>query len=155
MGFLATLGAAWLTASAQRQAVRDERMLEAKLRAFGECSESLYEYHRAAFNRVKARLSNLPHTDRDLLRQDAYRANTRARAAIGQVAILSQSIELRNRLEQARGRIGELAQAEEGPDLARRSSSALELISESLEQAQEDLMERPRKAGWWSTLGRD
>src|SRR5688572_5486067 len=107
MGFIATLGGAWVVGNAQRQAARDERMLDAKVRCFGECSASLYEYQRASFNRVRARLHHLPEQDRQPLRQEAYRANTLSRSAIGQVAILSGDEELQRQLERARSMVGD------------------------------------------------
>lgn len=149
MGFVATLAGAWLTGNAHRQAARDERMLDAKVRCFGDCSASLYEYQRATFNRVKARLHEAPDNDRQPLRQEAYRANTRARSAIGQVAILSGDEELQRRLERARSRVGDLNDATDEEDLRRRSKEVLEILREALDLARVDLMKRPR-AGWWS-----
>ena len=148
MGFIATLYGAWLTGNAQRQAVRDERMLDAKVRTFGECSASLYEYQRATFNRVKARIRALPDEDRQPLRQEAYRANTRSRSAIGQVAILSGNEPLQARLQDARTRVGKLNDATSEQDLRRRSKEVHNLLIEALELARVDLMKRP--GGRWS-----
>lgn len=59
MGFVATLVGTWLSARSQRQGDREGRILDARVRTYGECSDSLYEYARATYNRVKgpARLS--------------------------------------------------------------------------------------------------
>lgn len=111
MGFAATLGGAWVTGMAQRQTARDARMLDAKLRTYEECSASLYEYQRATFNRVTARVRALSDMDREPLRQEAYRASTRARSAIGQVAILSGDEQLQSRLAEARTKVGTLNDA--------------------------------------------
>lgn len=148
MGFVATLGGAWLTGNAQRQAARDERMLDAKVRTFGECSASLYEYQRATFNRVKARIEALSEQDRQPLRQEAYRANTRSRSAIGQVAILSGDEQLQARLQHARTSVGKLNDATNEHDLRRRSKEVHELLIEALELARIDLMKR--LGGRWS-----
>ena len=56
MGFAATVLAAWATSRWQRQGDRESRILDAKLRVYGDCSGSLYEYARATFNRVAARI---------------------------------------------------------------------------------------------------
>lgn len=153
MGFIATLGGAWLTGNAQRQAARDERLLDAKVRTFGECSASLYEYQRATFNRVKARIGDLPDEHRQPLRQEAYRANTRSRSAIGQVAILSGDEELQRRLERARTSVGDLNDATDERDLRRRSKEVHEILIHALELARIDLMKRHRNNRWsWSRV---
>jgi hypothetical protein len=43
LGFAATVGGAWLTGNAQRQSARDARIIDAKVKTFGECSARLYE----------------------------------------------------------------------------------------------------------------
>lgn len=149
MGFIATLGGAWVVGNAQRQAARDERMLDAKVRCFGECSASLYEYQRANFNRVRARLHDLPDQERQPLRQEAYRANTLSRSAIGQVAILSGDEELQRQLERARSMVGDLSDATDEKDLRRRSKEVMEAIRQALELARLDLMKRPQGRRRW------
>ena len=62
MGFVATLAGAWITAKVHRQVALEERILDAKVRVFGGCADTLYEYERATFNRVKARLTAQPDT---------------------------------------------------------------------------------------------
>lgn len=76
MGFVATLTGAWLTGRSQRQAALEGRILDAKVRVFGACADTLYEYERATFNRVKARLASQPDARREELRQEAYRQRT-------------------------------------------------------------------------------
>ena len=148
MGFAATLGGALLTGNAQRQAARDERILDAKVRIFGECSANLYEYQRATFNRVKARFDDLPDEYRQPLRQEAYRANTRSRSAIGQVAILCGDEVLRQRLESARSSVGKLNDAHDERDLRRRSKEVYEILNQALDLARVDLTSRPRGRRW-------
>ncbi len=89
LGFASTLLGGWLAAYWQHRRTRDLQLLDAKVRVYGECSTSLYEYERATYNRVKARLNTIQEAEREPLRQEAYRSNTMARAAIGQVSILS------------------------------------------------------------------
>lgn len=102
MGFAATLLAAWLSARLQRQGDREGRILDARVRTYGECSASLYEYSRATYNRVRARVDSRPEDYREGLRQEAYRCNGRARSAIGQTIILTGNETLHQRLEAAR-----------------------------------------------------
>src|SRR6266545_15922 len=102
MGFVSTLLGAWLAAYWQRQSNREVRLLDAKLRAYGDCAATLYEYQRATYSRVKDRLESLPEERREELRQEAYRCNARARSAIGQAAILSGTEGLQEELESVR-----------------------------------------------------
>lgn len=55
LGFASTVLGAWLTARSHRQGDREGRILDAKVRIYGECSDSLYEYARATYNRAKAK----------------------------------------------------------------------------------------------------
>lgn len=110
LGLGSTLLAAWLTSRSHRRGEREGRILDAKVRIYGECASSLYEYERATYNRVKARLASVPHDVREDMRQQAYEFNSRARAAIGQVAILCDE-QLRDRLEEARSAVGEYNRA--------------------------------------------
>ena len=139
MGFAATVLAAWATSRWQRQGDRESRILDAKLRVYGDCSGSLYEYARATFNRVAARIDSLPEASRQDLRQEAYRSNARARSAIGQVAIVSGDELLRQELESARELIGELNRSKDRADLKRRSENAYEAVSRALDRARSDL----------------
>ena len=142
MGFGATLVGTWMSGRLQRRAALDERMLEAKVRTYGDCSSSLYEYSRSTFNRVRARMDDLPESVRAEFRQEAYRANTSARSAIGQVAILSGDETLRDALERARRLVGGLNEATDKRDLKRRHTAADEALQEALDRARHDLMIR-------------
>src|SRR3954453_12654410 len=95
-GFVSTLLGAWLASFWQRRATREGRFTDAKLRAYGDCAAFLYEYERATYNRVKARLDTLPDAHREDLRQEAYRCNARVRSAIGLASILSGTEPLRD-----------------------------------------------------------
>lgn len=142
MGFVATLVGAWLTGGLQRRNARDERLLDAKVRVFGECSVSLYEYQRAMFNRVKGRLNSRSESHREETRQEVYRCGSRSRSAIGQVAILTGDETLRSALERAREAIGEFNDATTVSDLKRRQDSALEALAAALDGARKDLSKR-------------
>src|SRR4051812_24397159 len=122
MGFVATLLGTWLSTRSQRQGDREGRLLDARVRVFGDCSESLYEYTRANYNRVKSRLDGRSEEYREGLRQEAYRCNARARSAIGQAAILSGSENLQESLVTARRAIGKLTDASDRADLRRRQA---------------------------------
>lgn len=147
MGFIATLLGVWMTGRFQAQIARDVQMTDAKLRTFGECSSSLHEYQRATFNRVKARIESLPEPVREPLRQDAHRANARARAAIGQVAILSHDEALQQQLEKARVQVGGLNKATGREHLTQLSTDAHSALFDALERARVDLMQSPRGLG--------
>lgn len=75
MGFVATLLGGWLGAFWQHRSSRDLQLLQARIRVHGDCAASLYEYERSTYNRVKARLDGLPDSEREELRQEAFRAN--------------------------------------------------------------------------------
>lgn len=136
LGFAATVFAAWVTTHSQRQGERDARLLDARLRVYGDCATSLYDYDRATFNRVKARLASRP--DRDDLRQEAYHLNARVRAAIGQVAILCDD-GVRKRLESARLSVGDYNTAKTERDLREKHERVLAAIDEALSSARADL----------------
>jgi hypothetical protein len=140
MGFVSTFLGAWLAAYWQRRAVREGRFVDAKLRAYGDCATSLYEYERATFNRVKARLESLPETHREDLRQEAYRCNAKVRSAIGQAAILSGADGPRESLEAVREAVGDLNQAVDHADLKERHDRVAEALNQALGSARSDLM---------------
>lgn len=140
MGFGATLLGAWLTAHFQHRSDRDGRILEARLRVYGDCSDSLFEYSRATYNRVKSRLQARPESERDALRQEAYRCNARARSAIGQAYILSGDRELEEKLSRVRRDIGNYNSAVDETDLRRRQSEIYAHLKEALEVAQRNLV---------------
>jgi hypothetical protein len=134
MGFVSTLLGAWLAAYWQRRSYRNVLILDAKMRAYGECAAALYEYERASYNRVKARLEQ-PEAQRDELRQEAYRCNALARSAIGQATILSATDSLREELESVRKAIGDLNQAADHRDLKQRHDAVNEALNQVLGSA--------------------
>ena len=81
MGFVATVLAARLSSGSSHRTERESRLLEARMRTYGECSDSLVEYARANDNRAKARIAGQPEEYRGEVRQEAYRCNARARSA--------------------------------------------------------------------------
>jgi hypothetical protein len=141
MGLAATLLATWFTARSQRQVDREGRILDAKVRTYGECSESLYEYARATYNRSKTRVEARPDRDEEGLRQEAYRANARARSAIGQVVILTRNQELEDELARARHTIGQLNDASDHDDLRQRQEGVYKILKGALDMARSDLMQ--------------
>lgn len=145
MGFGATLLAAWLTGLLQRRTARDERILDAKVRVFGECSASLFEYQRVAYDRVKGRLESRPESHREKARQETYRYASRSRSAIGQVGILTRDEDLHSALDRARKTISRYSEATNESDLKRRQESALRALDEALEGARKDLTKRLAK----------
>jgi hypothetical protein len=139
MGFMATLLASWLTAHFQGRSDRQIRMLEARLRVYGECSDSLYEYARATYNRAKARLERRSEVERDGYRQEAYRCNARARSAIGQLRILSQDRSLEEELSHVRHDIGGFNDAADETDLRRRQEQMYGRLKAALELARQSI----------------
>lgn len=143
IGFAAALIGGWMTTRAQRQNDREARMVDAKVQAYNACSDALYEYARSSQNRSKARLNNLPEQEREPLRQDHCRANTRARSAIGQVAIVTGDHSLADQLERARRAVSDFKRAKNGDDLSRRWNTARTHIGTALEEARKDLAPHP------------
>lgn len=137
MGFVSTLAAVFMTAYFQRRAAVRGKLMESKIQAYGDCAEALFEYHRATFNRVKARLEERP--DRDELRQEAYRSNSRARSAIGRIAILSKEADLRHSLTAIRESIGDLNNATDVADLKVQHKSILHCLTQAFDRARADL----------------
>jgi sRNA-binding protein len=145
MGFVATVLAAWLSSWSNRRAERDGQLLEARVRVYGECSESLFEYARANFNRAKARIADQREEERGEVRQEAYRCNARARSAIGQAAILTGQEALEERLSNARHVIGSFNDVNEPAELTQRQHQVHGEIKAALEVARRDLMpDRPK-----------
>jgi hypothetical protein len=103
----------------------------------------MYEYERATYNRVKARFAGQQHSIREELRQEAYHCNARARATIGQVAILCDEA-VRDQLEDARKAIGRYNHADTEPDLRHRHDAVRDGLEAALRLARGDLApERP------------
>jgi len=140
MGYVATLLGAWLTVRMQLRGDRSGRLLDAKVRIYGECADALYEFERATYNRVKHRLDNSPDDQREPMRQEAYRGNARARSAIGQVAILTGDETLRGQLEEARRSVGGLNDATSHMDLQARRQAIDTTLTSALDLARHDLM---------------
>lgn len=104
----------------QRKGARDAQILDAKVRVFGECTEALYEYERANFGRARARLRRQPEVDREALRQEVYRSESRARSAIGQATYLSGNSGLDDRFESVHTAVHGLSEADGYDELNRR-----------------------------------
>jgi hypothetical protein len=140
LGFASTLVGSWLSAHLQRRGARAAQILDARVRVYGDCATNLYEYERASYNRVKARLDSRPESEREALRQEAYRCNALSRAAIGQVAILSGTASLHDQLEAARAGIGDMNKADDQPDLRQRHDLLQAALTRALGDAQVALM---------------
>jgi hypothetical protein len=104
LGFLSTLLAAYLTARWQTRGLVETELVTARVAAYGDCAEALYELERVSFNRA---LRKADGTDADdaALAQVVYEHNSKARAAIGRLAILSDRTDLWQRLTEVRRRI--------------------------------------------------
>ncbi|OIJ27486.1 hypothetical protein UG56_007310 [Nocardioides luteus] len=139
MGLLATLLGAWLGAYWQHRNTRNLQLLEARIRVYGECAASLYEFERVTYSRVKARLEALPDAEREPLRQEAYRIRSAVRAAIGQLSVLSAGSEIPKRFEAVRQAIGDLNAVESHDDLKQRHNEIYVDLDRVLEQARTDL----------------
>ncbi|MET8520158.1 hypothetical protein [Nocardioides sp. NPDC004968] len=139
MGILATLLGAWWGAYWQHRNSRDLQLLDARVRVYGECAASLYEFERVTYSRVKARLADLPAAERESLRQEAYRNNSAARAAIGQLSILSAGGKIPKGFEALRQAIGDLNDAPGLDELRERHDEIYVELDRVLEQARADL----------------
>jgi sRNA-binding protein len=145
MGLVATVLAAWLSSWSNRRAEREGQLLEARVRVYGECSESLFEYARANFNRAKTRIAGQPEEEHGKVREEAYPCNARARSAIGQAAILTGQEALEERLSSTRHVIGSFNDVTELAELTQRQHQVHGEIKAALEVARRDLMpDRPR-----------
>lgn len=140
MGLIATLLGGWLGAFWQHRTSRDLQLLDAKIRVYGECAASLYEYERSTYNRVKARLDDGPESERELLRQEAYRANSSARAAIGQLSVLSTIADVPKGLSRVRRAVGDLNGSTDLADLKSRHDSVYTDLDRLLSEARAELV---------------
>lgn len=140
LGFATTLLSVWLTAHFQHRSNRAGRMLEARLAVYGACSDSLFEYSRASYNRVKSRLQGRPENERDGIRQEAYRWNAKARSAIGQAYILTGDSDLAAELAQVRHDIGEYNGVATESELRDRQNEVFSRINRALASARKHLM---------------
>ena len=139
MGFVAALLSVWLTAHFQHRSDRDGRILEARLRVYGDCADSLFEYSRATYNRAKSKFERRSELERDPIRQEAYRCNARARSAIGQVYILTGDRDLEDRLSGVRHDIGTFNHAKTESDLKELQSKTYSRLNDALEAARQHL----------------
>lgn len=142
LGLISTLAASLLTAYAQRRGNREARVFDARVAAYGELTSALFDYERATYNRVKARLGSLPEQVRETLRQDAWTSNARARSAIAVVALLSSDATLHERFEDVRSAIGEMNEAIDGLDLKERHESIYAALDSLLATARTDVTVR-------------
>jgi hypothetical protein len=139
MGILAALLGTWLGAALQHRNTRNLQLLDARVSVYGQCAASLYEFERVTYSRVKARLADLPATERESLRQEAYRNNSAARAAIGQLSILSAGGKIPQGFEALRQAIGDLNDAAGLEELKERHDEIYVDLDRVLEQARADL----------------
>jgi len=139
LGFAATLLSVWITAHFQTESNIAGRMLDARLRVYGECADSLYEYSRATYNRAKLRLAGRPEGERDGVRQEAFRCNARARSAIGQVYLVTGARDLQDQLSRIRHAIGEFNHVTTEADLKRLQTQTYGELNRALERAREHL----------------
>lgn len=139
LGFATTLVGVWLTARFQQRSDRAMRILEARLRIYGECSDSLFEYSRATYDRVRSRLHGRPEVERDEIRQEAYRCNARVRSAIGQAYILTGDSHLEVQLSKVRQAIGDYNVVGSEADLLRRQSEVYSQLNSALEAVRSQL----------------
>jgi hypothetical protein len=123
----------------QRRGDREARILDAKVRIFGECTEALYEYERVNFGRARARLRQQPEAERETLRQEVYRFEARARAAIGQAAYLSGSTELEESFESVHKDVHALSEARGYDELTIRHEAIQQKLKNVLHAVQDEL----------------
>ncbi|MGH1564582.1 hypothetical protein [Mumia sp. DW29H23] len=142
MGFATSLVSVWLTGRSQHRTDREGRILEARLRVYAECYDSLFDYSRATYDRVKARLEDRPESERDVIRQEAYRCNARARSAIGQAYILTGDSDLEKALSGARRTIGRFNGAADGEELKQLQDEVYDGLKAALEMARRHLANR-------------
>ena len=104
LGFVSTLLAAWLTARWQTRGLVETELVTARVAAYGDCAEALYELERVSFNRALHKAVSSEAEDAALA-QVVYEMNSKARAAIGRLAILSDRRDLWERLTDVRREI--------------------------------------------------
>lgn len=134
----------WLTAHLQGRSDRAGRILEAQLRVYGDCADTLFEYSRATYNRAESRIQGQPEAEHDLVRQEAFRCNARARSAIGQAYVLTGDRDLEAQLSGVRHDIGDFNDSETESELKHRQHETYEDLKRALERARSHLTSRPR-----------
>lgn len=139
LGLFTTLAAAGVTAYVQHKSYRESRVFEARVDGYAELVAALYDYERATYSRVKARLEKRPDHEREPHRQEAWTSNAKARAAIGVVALLSGRRDLHARFDVIRRRIGDLNDVNSLTDLKVRHESIYNALDETLAIAKADI----------------
>lgn len=139
LGLLTTLAAAGYTSYVHRQSQRESRVFEARVAGYGELVATLYEYERATYNRVKARLGGRAHADRESFRQEAWATNAKARAAVGVVALLSDSRDLHLLFDSVRRSIGDLNTAASESDLLTDHEAIYAALDDVILRAKEEI----------------
>ncbi|MFI5730278.1 hypothetical protein ACIA49_09175 [Kribbella sp. NPDC051587] len=139
MGFVATIGGVALSAYWQRSSAREAQMLAAQVQVYGACVEALHEYERVMFSRVRARIEQRPDAEREALRQEAYRCDTRARSAIGQAIFLSGDEGLDEQLDDVRDKVEALNRVDALPDLWHRHDEILKTLRQVLSRVRKGL----------------
>ena len=115
------------------------------MRAYGDCTNALYEYARVNYNRSAKRMSGQAEPEHEELRQEAYQSEVKARAAIGQVTFLSGSSHLDRALDQVRESIRGLSDAHSPENLASRHRKIQEKLKEVLYEARTELRGKTEK----------
>lgn len=112
LGMASTLLATALTAHLHRTGTRYGRRFDARLEAYAELIGVLYEFERATYDRVKARIDGKPDDEnREEKRQEAWRLDSRARSAISLVTLLGNDPTLPLRFHAVRKSIGDMNRA--------------------------------------------
>ncbi|MFG1909095.1 hypothetical protein [Kribbella sp. NPDC048928] len=123
----------------QQRGERNARILDAKMRVFGECTEALYEYARANFGRARARIEGQTEAARDVLRQEVYRCEARARAAIGQAVYLSGTDGLDDRFDSVHAAVHDFSKANDQQDLESRHDLIQKELKDVLRKVRKEL----------------
>ena len=139
LGLFTTLLAAVVTSYVQRKTHRESRVFDARVAKYGELVAALYEYERATYSRVKARLENRPDHERAPHRDEAWANNARARAAIGVVALLSGSHSLHGCFDAIRRAIGDMNDVSAHAELKARHEAVYQSLDAALALAKADL----------------
>lgn len=104
LGLASTLAAAWLTARLQTRGLVDTELASARVQAYGDCAQALYELERVSFNRALHKASAAKDEDAERA-QVVYAQNSTTRAAIGRLAILTEQKQLIKELDDLRSQI--------------------------------------------------
>lgn len=159
-GLISTMVAGWFSASWQRRANREDRLLEARVRTYGDCAIALYEYERLTYRRALSRLDQKrpesletvrdetsQHNLRVHVRDEAYQANSRLNSSIGQIALISQSENLTGVFQKLRASIQAMGSATDRNQLREQQGDVLRTIERVLESARMDLTKPSARDG--------